>query len=205
MDHLEPANDAWNLNLVTDPNNEDVVDFLPLIEPIYYSILSEQATFIRRRHASTPLKFTYTAMHGVGYRYVDLALKSAAVDIDQLYAVPEQRDPDPDFPTVKFPNPEEGKSALNLSIQLADEKECPIILANDPDADRLAVAEKLPTGEWKIFNGNELGSLLGWWTFMRYMERPDHLQPNDCYMIASTVSSKFLKTMAEHEGFNFIV
>lgn len=56
----------------------------------------------------------------------------------------EQAQPDPDFPTVRFPNPEEGKSALNLSIQTANREGCTLILANDPDADRLAVAEKLP-------------------------------------------------------------
>lgn len=58
--------------------------------------------------------------------------------------VEEQKEPHPDFPTVKFPNPEEGKSALNLAIQTANKNGCPIILANDPDADRLAVAERLP-------------------------------------------------------------
>jgi phosphomannomutase len=58
-----------------------------------------------------------------------------------LIPVPEQQYPDPDFPTVKFPNPEEGKSSLVLSMQLAKETDCNIILANDPDADRLACAE----------------------------------------------------------------
>jgi len=58
--------------------------------------------------------------------------------------VNEQCSPDPDFPTVKFPNPEEGKSALNLAMACADKNKCTVILANDPDADRLAVAEKLP-------------------------------------------------------------
>lgn len=52
-------------------------------------------------------------------------------------------EPDPEFPTVKFPNPEEGKSALNLSFKTADANGCTVILANDPDADRFAVAEKL--------------------------------------------------------------
>lgn len=54
----------------------------------------------------------------------------------------EQIEPDPDFPTVKFPNPEEGKSALDLSMQTADKNDSHFILANDPDADRLAAAEK---------------------------------------------------------------
>lgn len=53
----------------------------------------------------------------------------------------QQRDPDPEFPTVKFPNPEEGRSALDFSILRASEAGCNLILANDPDADRLAVAE----------------------------------------------------------------
>lgn len=52
-------------------------------------------------------------------------------------------EPDPEFPTVKFPNPEEGKSALTLSFQTAERNNCSIVLANDPDADRFAVAEKL--------------------------------------------------------------
>lgn len=56
--------------------------------------------------------------------------------------VEEQKDPDPEFPTVKFPNPEEGKSALDLSIKTANENESTVILANDPDADRLACAVK---------------------------------------------------------------
>ena len=69
---------------------------------------------------------------------------------------------------MPFPNPEEGKSALNLAIKTADENNSTIILANDPDADRLAVAEKTETGEWKIFNGNEIASLLGWWIWSRF-------------------------------------
>ena len=62
--------------------------------------------------------------------------------------VKEQMDPDPEFPTVKFPNPEEGDSALDLAFKTADENGCTIILANDPDADRLAVCEK--TAEYVI-------------------------------------------------------
>ncbi|ODN03111.1 Phosphoglucomutase-2 [Orchesella cincta] len=201
MENLEPVATAWNTNLVS---SKDVEDPLPTIEPVYYNILAEVAGHIKSRHKSTKLRFTYTPMHGVGHRYVQDALKSAGIDMEELLVVPEQRDADPDFPTVKFPNPEEGKSALNLAMKLADENNSPIILANDPDADRLAVAEKLPSGEWKIFNGNELGALIGWWCWVSYMERPDHLDPSDCYMIASTVSSKFLKTMAEAHGFNFI-
>lgn len=78
-------------------------------------------------------------MHGVGYKFVQKALEVA--NLKPLIPVVEQRDADPEFPTVKFPNPEEGKSSLTLSFKLANEEKCSIILANDPDADRLACAE----------------------------------------------------------------
>lgn len=65
--------------------------------------------------------------------------------------VKEQIEPDPEFPTVKFPNPEEGKSALNLSIKTANASGSQIILANDPDADRLAVAEKNRYAMWDCY------------------------------------------------------
>lgn len=83
--------------------------------------------------------------------------------------VKEQVAPDADFPTVKFPNPEEGKSALDLAIRTANENGATVILANDPDADRFALAEKRKdTGEWKIFTGNEIAALLGWWIWQNF-------------------------------------
>lgn len=74
------------------------------------------------------------------------------IKLSKLIPVEEQILPDPEFPTVKFPNPEEGKSALNLAIQTANTNDSTVILANDPDADRLAVAEKLPRYKQKIYD-----------------------------------------------------
>ena len=97
---------------------------------------------------------------------------------------------------------------MNLSIKTADENNSTVILANDPDADRLAVAEKLPTGEWKIFNGNELGALFGWWMWFNYKEKnkelfeKDKSQCKNAYMLYSTVSSNILNSIAENEGFS---
>ena len=113
-------------------------------------------------------------------------------------------EPDPEFPTVRFPNPEEGKSALDLSFAAADAAGSTIILANDPDADRLALAVKLETG-WKVFTGNEEGALFGWWAWQRCKQQQPELPPSDVYMVASTVSSKILRAIANAEGFNFIV
>lgn len=78
-------------------------------------------------------------MHGVGYVYIDKAMEAG--DLKPVIPVESQSYPDPEFPTVKFPNPEEGAS-LELSMKLADSLNIDVILANDPDADRLACAER---------------------------------------------------------------
>lgn len=151
---------------------------------------------------SANLKFVYSAMHGVGFPFVERGFEVSK--LPPVHAVIEQRDPDPEFPTVKFPNPEEGKSCLLLSMKLADAIESNLILANDPDADRLACAERESlTAPWRVFNGNELGSLLGWWAVQCTREKDPTIMMNNCYMIASTVSSKMLRSMSRIEGFNF--
>lgn len=148
------------------------------------------------------LQIVYTAMHGVGYPYVERAFELSK--LQPVNAVIEQRDADPEFPTVKFPNPEEGKSCLILSMKLADEIGSDLILSNDPDADRLACAERdINTHQWRVFNGNELGSLLGWWSVQYFKEKSSATDLRNCYVMASTVSSKMLGSMAKIDGFNF--
>ncbi|KAJ8410976.1 hypothetical protein AAFF_G00180110 [Aldrovandia affinis] len=127
-----------------------------------------------------------------------------AFDLHPPFAVSEQKDPDPEFPTVKYPNPEEGEGVLTLSFALAEKEGATVVLANDPDADRLAVAEKQKGGQWRVFSGNELGALLGWWLFRCWRQKvPDPAKVKDVYMLASTVSSKILRAIALKEGFHF--
>jgi len=116
--------------------------------------------------------------------------------------VDEQKDPDPEFSTVDFPNPEEGASALDLSFQKADNCGAKYILANDPDADRLGVAQKV-NNAWKILNGNEIGALLGWWLLRCFKLQSPEYPLQKVHFLASTVSSKILNTIAKKEGINF--
>ncbi|KAL1872492.1 hypothetical protein Plec18167_006610 [Paecilomyces lecythidis] len=104
----------------------------------------------------TPKPFVYTPLHGVG----GLIMPSicSATGIKDILAVAKQVDPDPDFPTVAFPNPEET-GALDLAMKTADENNRDLIIANDPDADRFAVAEKV-NDSWFTFTGNHIGVLL---------------------------------------------
>jgi phosphomannomutase len=100
-------------------------------------------------------------MHGVGHKFAVRVFETFG--LPPFKTVPQQKDPDPSFPTVPFPNPEE-KGALNLAKSFSEENGCDVVLANDPDADRLAVAERdQSSGEWTVFHGDQIGSMLGLW------------------------------------------
>ncbi|CAG5129720.1 unnamed protein product, partial [Candidula unifasciata] len=112
------------------------------------------------------------------------------------------------FQTVKSPKtPEKGegdwKAGCKLSMQTADKFGSKIILANDPDADRLAVAERTESG-WRVFTGNEIGALLGWWCWTTWRQKHPSADVSDANMMSSTVSSKILEALAKKEGFKFI-
>ena len=150
---------------------------------------------------------------GVGSQWIERAFCHVE-SINNLNAplhVPSQKEPDPSFPTVKFPNPEE-KGALNESMKFADFNNCHLILANDPDADRLAAAEKLSLdgGEsvWRLFTGNEIGIILGHYQIKKYVEARNSntvfefpLKP--AAVVTTVVSSKMLKRIAEVEGITY--
>ncbi|RZF37013.1 hypothetical protein LSTR_LSTR004701 [Laodelphax striatellus] len=193
---LLPLNKSWDIS--TSQNyRECLLDPLKEVQEAYHSKLWDGPF-----DPDSSIEITYTAMHGVGYPYIVGAFEYAK--LKPVIPVEEQILPDPEFPTVKFPNPEEGKSCLNLSIETANRHGSNIILANDPDADRLAVAEKSVDGHWKILNGNEIGALLGWWCFtVEKLRLGKDFDPSKLYFLSSAVSSKILKTMSQAEGFNF--
>jgi phosphomannomutase len=111
------------------------------------------------RFPSRDLRIVLTPMHGVGGETAVTVL--AAAGFADVTLVAEQAAPDPDFPTVTFPNPEEP-GALDLALETATRIDADIVLANDPDADRAAVAAKDPdTGAWRMLRGDEVGVLLG--------------------------------------------
>ncbi|XP_052279958.1 phosphopentomutase-like [Dreissena polymorpha] len=197
LGNLEPWETSWDVDFTeTSPLRKDPFDD---IHTRYQEDVKLLCHFSEKNKCS-PVKFTYTAMHGVGYLFTRTSLEQFG--FPPVIPVKEQVEPDPDFPTVKYPNPEEGKGALTLSMKTADENGSTVILANDPDADRLAVAEKV-NGEWIIFTGNEIGALLGWWSWFTFRQRCPDTPASECYMFSSTVSSKILETIAKKEGFNF--
>lgn len=139
------------------------------------------------------INYVYTAMHGVGYEVLSKTLAKAG--LPQPSIVAEQVWPDGTFPTVNFPNPEE-KGALDLAIKVAKEKNAEFIIANDPDADRLAVALPDAQGNWKVLHGNVIGCFLGW-----YLAKQYHAQGKKGVLACSLVSSPALAEIAKKYGF----
>lgn len=133
------------------------------------------------------LRWVHTAMHGVGAEMMRAVAKAAT--FPPPIEVEEQATPDPDFPTVAFPNPEEP-GAIDLSLDLARKVEADVVIANDPDADRCAVAAVVD-GHWRMLTGDELGAILG----------DDALRRGGRGVLAnSVVSSTLLERMARSLG-----
>jgi len=108
------------------------------ITSLYFESITKALCRYPSLNGKSDLKIAYTAMHGVGERFIRRAFKD--FNLPPFVAVKQQGSPDPTFPTVAFPNPEE-KGALDLALKTAKENGCSLVLANDPDADRLAAAE----------------------------------------------------------------
>ena len=120
------------------------------------------------------LSIVHTSLHGVGHGTVHEAFLRAGFAAP--IAVDEQAVPDPDFPTVAFPNPEE-KGAIDLALARAREVRCDLVIANDPDADRCAAAILDPaTGDWRMLRGDEVGALLGAHLVARGVDAPRRLR-----------------------------
>ncbi|HJT92886.1 MAG TPA: phospho-sugar mutase [Mycobacterium sp.] len=151
----------------------------------------ERAAHVRHTHGS--LRVALTPLHGVGGEYALDALVRAG--FSDLHVVESQFAPDPDFPTVTFPNPEEP-GAVDALLELADETNADVAIALDPDADRCAVAVPTPDG-WRMLSGDETGWLLGDYILAQVEPGP----VIESTVVASTVvSSRMLEAIAEERG-----
>lgn len=150
----------------------------------------EEVSATRSRTTGSELTIVYTPIHGVGRDVLFEVMRRAGHS--GIMAVPEQAEPDGTFPTVAFPNPEEP-GALDLALGLAQREHADLLIANDPDADRLAAV--IPHGgEWRPLSGNEIGVLLG-----DYMLANDR-DPATAIVGSSIVSSPMLGRIADAYG-----
>lgn len=183
---------AQQIDLATQINIGDYArsqNYETLGEDVINAYIAETAKLAVQ--PACELNYVYTAMHGVGKEVLLKTFQAANLPLPHLVA--EQAEPDATFRTVAFPNPEE-KGALDLAIALAKEKNAEFIIANDPDADRLAVAIADEQGVWKPLHGNVVGCLLAWHIAKNRAEKSGTLA-------CSLVSSPALAVIAKKYGF----
>ena len=146
------------------------------------------------------LKIVYTPLHGTGNVPVQRILKE--IGFENVYVVKEQEMPDGDFPTVSYPNPEDPK-AFSLALELAKNVDADVVLANDPDADRLGIyAKDRKTGEYKSFNGNMSAMLIAEYRLSILKERNEI--PENGAFISTIVSTNMAKAIAKEYNLKLI-
>jgi phosphoglucomutase len=138
------------------------------------------------------IPIVYTPIHGTGVKLVPPALK--LFGFRNIINVPEQDIADGNFPTVKSPNPEEP-DALRMAIARAEETNAELVMATDPDADRLGIAVKDKTGKFVLLNGNQTGALLTWYILSQYKERK--LFKGNEFIISTIVTTDLMDRIAE--------
>lgn len=142
------------------------------------------------------LKVVYTPLHGTGNTIAERLLRE--IGIKNLYVVPEQKEPDGNFPTVDYPNPEDPK-AFKLALELAKKVDADVVLATDPDADRLGIfAKDSKTGEYKNYTGNMSALLIAEYRISQMQEK--EMLPQDGMMIKTIVSSNLTDAIANNYG-----
>ncbi len=146
------------------------------------------------------LKVVYTPLHGTGNMVAERLLKE--IGIENLYVVLEQKEPDGNFPTVDYPNPEDPK-AFTLALELAKKVDADVVLATDPDADRLGIfAKDSKTGEYKNYTGNMSALLIAEYRVSQMHEKG--ILPKNGMMITTIVSSNLTKAIGEYYGLEVI-
>ncbi|WP_229385362.1 phospho-sugar mutase [Microbacterium allomyrinae] len=192
--HIERVADAGDISSLPRSLAYEIA-----AEAVVDDYVAETVAVAPAPEGAAGLRWVYTAMHGVGWETLSRILEAAGYPAP--VPVTAQLEPDGGFPTVAFPNPEEP-GAMDLAFEAAREAGAELVIANDPDADRLAVAlpDDSADGGWRRLTGNEIGLLLGW----RAAQRAAADGPAEGASLAcSLVSSPGLQTVAERYGLDF--
>ncbi len=146
------------------------------------------------------LKIVYTPFHGTGMEPVRRILSE--LGYKNLFVVPEQEDPDPEFTTLDYPNPEDPK-AFELALKLAEEKDADLVLATDPDADRLGIyAKDTATGKYMAFTGNMSGMVIG--EYILSERKAAGRMPENPAFVTTIVTTNMAKAIAKDYGLHYV-
>lgn len=145
--------------------------------------------------AEADLKIVFTPIHGTGITLIPQVLQR--MGFKNVHVVEEQAEPNGNFPTVEYPNPEEAE-ALSLALKKAKELDADILMGTDPDADRVGIAIKNKQGDWQLLNGNQTGALLIYYLLEAWKEK-GKLNGKQ-YIVKTIVTTDLIDKMAEHYG-----
>jgi phosphoglucomutase len=181
---------SGNESLVTPVGSDVDVVYLEQVKAL--SLSSETV----QKHKG--LKIVYTPLHGAGYKMVPAVLRSYG--FENVTVVAEQAMPDGNFPTVHSPNPEEP-TALELALGKAEETGADLVMATDPDADRVGIAVRDNSGKFVLLNGNQTAALLFYYVLTRWREK--RMLTGREYIVKTIVTSELLSDIANHFGVEY--
>lgn len=203
MDEVKAVSDLTAVKTMTLETAKEAGLYEQIGEQIDDAYMSELKKLVLHPEAieaaKNELKIVYTPLHGTGNIPVRRLLKE--LGFSKVYVVPEQELPDGDFPTVSYPNPE-AEEAFALGLKLAREVDADLVLATDPDADRLGVYVKDKDGEYHTLTGNMSGCLLADYEISQYKEV--HGLPDDGYLIKTIVTTNMADAIAKGYGVGLI-
>jgi len=165
------------------------------IDKIYINKIAQLSLSPKVIKNQKNLKIVYTPIHGTGVKLVPMALKK--IGFENIYNVPEQDITDGNFPTVFSPNPEEH-AALDMALKKAKNIDADLVMATDPDADRVGIAVKNTKGEFVLLNGNQAASVLLYYLITKWKEK-GKLKGKE-YIVKTIVTTELLGEIAEHFG-----
>ena len=187
------------VNKITDVSEVKFTADSSLIQPIgaevdekYLAEIKKLALSPEAVEAQKDIKIVYSPIHGSGVKLVPPALEQYG--FTNVYVVEQQAQPDGNFPTVVYPNPEE-KEALTIALEEAEKLQADLVMATDPDADRVGIAVRNLDGNLELLNGNQTGSLLIYYILQRWKER-DQFQGNE-FVVKTIVTTDLIQRIAE--------
>ncbi len=165
------------------------------IDEQYLAMIADLSLRTPAENSLSDLKIVFSPIHGTGITLVPQILKNFG--FNQVYVVAEQAQPDGDFPTVIYPNPEEAE-ALTLALKMGKELDADLVLATDPDADRVGIAAKNDAGVFELLNGNQTGALLIYYLLSKWKEQGKLTGAQ--YVVKTIVTTELIQAIATGFG-----
>ncbi|HNP17751.1 MAG TPA: phospho-sugar mutase [Fulvivirga sp.] len=185
-----------NLDQIKFERNEAFIELIGTdIDQLYLEKIKSLSLSPESIKKKGDIKIVYTPIHGTGYKLVPKCLN--IFGFTNVHVLESQSEPNGNFPTVIYPNPEE-KEALSLALKKAEEINADLVLATDPDADRVGIAIKDNKGKYILLNGNQTGSLMVYYTLQRWKQLQKY-RGNEC-VIKTIVTTGLIYDIAEHYG-----